>query len=443
MMLEELRGYRLSPAGESDSTFGQSGTVRLQFPGCLSSQAHDVLACADGKVLVALKLGFADGCCFGLARLHDDGAPDESFGDGGYVSGRFEVGAEATASGVQLLADGRILLFGLHYLDDEHSLPAVARFDAAGRLDPTFGDQGVKVLRLPGGLAEGPRDGWLPPGLPGVEACAGTLQADGKILLVANHTYTFADYVGLLIRLEPDGTLDPSFNGRGFVVVRRLLVNSWLSCVRVQADGKILVGGSVDFPQLGLMARYEADGRLDHGFGDRGLLSFGFAGASSLVTKLAAGRDGRLLCVGNRFNPLRGVLQGFTAQGAVDRGFNDADTVQLDIDTPASRWADLAVQTDGSILVAGSTVMGFGSDFVLARYLADGQPDRDFAGGRGWVRTSLGRSLDTVTALALQDDGRILVAGHSLFGSFSAVVVRFRGDLPFASGPASRPASRL
>ena len=64
---------------------------------------------------------------------------------------------------------------------------------------------------------------------------------------------------------------------------------------------------------------------------------------------------------------------------------------------------------------------------MLARYLADGQLDRDFAAGRGWVRTSLGHSLDTVTSLAVQDDGRILVAGHSLFGSFRAVVVRYRG----------------
>ncbi|NWB95661.1 hypothetical protein HX882_07130 [Pseudomonas gingeri] len=427
MMLEELRGYRLGPAGEADSTFGQSGAARLQFPGCLSSQANDVVACADGKVLVALKVGFADGCRFGLARLHDDGAPDASFGDGGFVCGGFQVGVEAMASSVQLLADGRILLFGLHYLDEGHTLPGVARFDANGRLDPSFGDQGVKVLRLPGGLAEGPRDGWLPPGLPGVEACAGAVQEDGKILLIANHTYTFADYVGLLIRLQPDGTLDPTFNGRGFVVVRHLLMNSWLSCVRVQADGKILVGGSVNFPQLGLMVRYEPDGRLDHGFGDLGFLSFGFAGSSSQVTKLAAGNDGRLLCVGNRFSPMRGALQGFSSHGGTDFGFNDADTVLLDLDTPASLWADLLVQPDGSILVAGSTVMGFGSDFVLARYRADGRLDLDFAGGRGWVRTSLGHSLDTVTALAVQHDGRILVAGHSLFGSFRAVVLRYRG----------------
>ena len=371
-MLEELRGYRLSPAGEADSTFGQSGTLRLQFPECLSSLANDVAACPDGKILLALKVGFVNGCCFGLARLHEDGTPDASFGDGGFVCGRFEADAEAMASSVQLLADGRILLFGLHYLDDEHTLPGVARFDANGRLDPSFGERGVKVLRLPGRLAEGPRDGWLPPGQSGVEACAGVVQEDGKILLIANHTYTFADYVGLLIRLQPDGTLDRQFNGRGFVVVRHLLMNSWLSCVQVQADGKILVGGSVGFPQLGLLVRYEADGCLDHGFGDRGFLSFGFAGASSLVTKLACGSDGRVLCVGNRFNPMQGALQGFSPDGVMDPSF-EAAAMLLDIDTSASLWAGLTVQPDGSILVAGSTVIGLGSDFILVRYRADGQ----------------------------------------------------------------------
>ncbi|AMB86500.1 hypothetical protein AWM79_14785 [Pseudomonas agarici] len=425
MLLKALR--RASPAGELDLEFGCSGKALVRFPGSLSSQANDVVFCADGKILVVAKVDFIKGACFGLARLHSDGSMDTSFGESGSLAGGFETEGESTGISLCPLPDGRILLFGLHYLDERRTLPAVARFFADGRLDPQFGNQGIQVLRLPGNLSEGPRDGWLPPGLPGVESCSGSLQPDGKILLSLNHNYACADHVGLLVRLEPDGALDHSFNGHGFVVVRRQRVNTWLSCVQVQPDGKILAGGSIDFPSSGLIVRYLADGRLDSAFGDEGYLSVRFAGASSMVTQLARGAQDQVLCVGNRFDPLGGALQGFTANGYVTGRFNKGEAVLLEIDAPASQWAAIAVQADGTILAAGSTVGGFDSDLVLARYLPNGRLDRDFAAGQGWARTRLGKSLDTATAIALQSDRRILVAGHSLLGTFRAVVMRYLG----------------
>lgn len=99
----------------------------------------------------------------------------------------------------------------------------------------------------------------------------------------------------------------------------------------------------------------------------------------------------------------------------------------LDIDAPACRWTAVAVQRDGAILAAGSTVAGFASDLLLARYLPNGQLDPDFASGNGYVRTRLGKSHDSVTALAVQGDGRILLAGHSLMGGSQAVVLRYLG----------------
>ncbi|WP_416769684.1 hypothetical protein ACMGT0_21215 [Pseudomonas sp. RHF3.3-3] len=427
MMLQALRGCRVNPAGELDPGFGCLGKAQVEFAGSLSSQANDVLFCPDGKILVVARVEMPTGLHFGLARLHADGSPDTSFGQGGSLVGRFQAAGESTGISLRRLHDGRILVFGLHYPDDRRTLPVVARFLADGRADPLFADQGVHLLRLPGDLSEGPRDSWLPPGLAGFESCFGAVQPDGRILLTLNHSYSATDHVGLLVRLLPDGGLDHSFNGLGFVMVRRRLMNSWLSCVLLQPDGKILVGGSIDFPPSGLVARYLPEGRLDPAFGHEGYLCVHFADASSTVTRLARSAQGQLFCVGTRFEPLGGALQGFTANGCIDRRFNQGAAVLLNIDAPACRWATVAVQPDGSILAAGSTVAGFGSDLVLARYLPNGQLDLDFASGKGYVRTRLGKSLDTVTALAVQGDGRILVAGHSMLGGFQAVVMRYLG----------------
>ncbi|SDT03292.1 delta-60 repeat domain-containing protein [Pseudomonas asplenii] len=427
MMVHALRSNRVNPAGQLDRGFGFLGKALVVFPGSLSSQANDLLFCPDGKILVVAKVDLPDGVHFGLARLNPDGSMDASFGQGGSLVGRFDAEGGSTAISLRRLCDGRILVFGLHYPDDRRTVPAVARFFADGRLDPCFGEQGIQLLRLPGRLSEGPRDHWLPPGLAGVENCSGSVQPDGKILLTLNHSDGATDHVGLLVRLLPEGGLDHSFNGLGFVMVRRRLMNTWLSCSLLQSDGKILVGGSIDFPPCGLIARYLPDGQLDPAFGLEGYLFVRFADASSMVTRLARSAQGQLFCVGNRFEPLGGALQGFSANGCIDRRFNRGAAVLLDINAPACRWATLTLQPDGAILAAGSTVAGFGSDLLLARYLPGGQPDPDFGSGKGYMRTRLGKSLDTVTALALQGDGRILLAGHSQRDTFQAVVVRYLG----------------
>jgi hypothetical protein len=91
----------------------------------------------------------------------------------------------------------------------------------------------------------------------------------------------------------------------------------------------------------------------------------------------------------------------------------------------ASQWTAAQLQADGKLVTAGATIGGIEADFVLARHLPDASLDPDFGQGKGWVRTRLGYSLDTATALAVQADGKILVGGYSLQGHYRAVVARY------------------
>jgi len=210
--------------------------------GSTSSIANSVEIDPNGRVLVAATVGMRDGNCFGLARLLEDGSADLAFGLNGSVIGQFQRGHEAMAGKVHVLANGHLLVAGLHYETAHRTLPALALFDSQGHPVEHFGDNGRCVVRLPGNLSQGMRDLWLPPGVPGAEACDVQVQTDGRILLLANHHFELADHVGLLIRLTLQGELDTSFNGRGFVIVRHLLMNSWLSSLLVQRDGRIMVG---------------------------------------------------------------------------------------------------------------------------------------------------------------------------------------------------------
>lgn len=416
-----------SPAGTLDTTFAANGKTQVYFADSFSSMANDVAIDAQGRLLVAAKVVMADGCRFGLARLLEDGSADLTFGKQGSIIGQFEPGFEAMGAKVAVMPDGNILLAGLHYESAHHTLPALALLDQRGNLVQGFGDSGRRVVRLPGGLSLGVRDIWLPPGVPGAEACDVDVQPDGRILILANHYYELADHVGLLIRLDVEGSLDCSFNGNGFVVVRHLLVNTWLSSLTVQRDGRILVGGSINFPEEGLLARYHPDGRLDESFAVDGLMTFKAHGHGAQVSQVVQQDTGDILCVGSSHEPMHCLTFKMHSNGRPDNHCNSGRPRCLEIGRSGCQWSAAKLQPDGRLITAGATIGGVEADFIVGRYLPNGNLDARFGTGRGFTRTRLGPSLDTATCVAVQADGNIVAGGYSLHGSYKAVVTRYLG----------------
>jgi uncharacterized delta-60 repeat protein len=419
------RQIALSQAGHLDPSFAAAGKTQVYFPGSTSGMTNGIAIDPQGRLLVAAKVGTQGGSRFGLARLLEDGSADFSFGHQGSLIGQFALGFEAMASKVQVLPCGSLLLAGLHYENAYRTVPALALFDPDGQPVRGFGDKGRLVVRLPGDLSQGLRDDWLPPGVPGAEACNVCVQEDGRILLLANHHFELADHVGLLIRLNADGTLDSSFNGRGFVVVRHLLMNTWIGCLSVQRDGRILAGGSINFPEEGLLARYHSDGKLDDSFAVDGFMTFKAQGQGAQVSQIVELENGDLQCFGSSRDPMHSLSLKIHSNGRPDHHCNGGQPQLLKIGHSGSQWNAAQVQPDGCILAVGATIGGIEADFILARYLPDGQLDRSFANGIGWARTRLGRSLDTATSLAVQHDGKIIVGGYSLDGNYRAVVARY------------------
>jgi uncharacterized delta-60 repeat protein len=414
-------------AGALDTTFAGNGKTQVYFADSLCSMANDVAIDARGRVLVAAKVAMAEGSRFGLARLLEDGSADLAFGRQGSVIGQFEPGFEAMGARVLVMPDGNILLAGLQYDNAHRTLPGLALFDQEGRLVRSFGDNGRRVVRLPGGLSLGMRDIWLPPGVPGAEACDVGVQRDGRILILANHHFEQADHVGLLIRLDVEGSLDCSFNGRGFVVVRHLLMNTWLSSLTVQGDGRVLVGGSINFPEEGLLARYHADGRLDDSFAVDGFLTFKARGHGARVSQMVQQINGDVLCFGSSREPMHCLTFKMHSNGRPDNHCNGGQPQRLVIGHNGCQWNTAQLLPDGGVLTAGATIGGIEADFIVGRYLPSGLPDRRFGKGSGYTRTRLGPSLDTATCVAAQADGNIVVGGYSLHGNYKAVIVRYHG----------------
>ena len=226
------------------------------------------------------------------------------------------------------------------------------------------------------------------------------VQPDGKVLVGGSFTTLGGGGTGLtsrnrIGRLNPDGTLDTTFNPGADGAVSALVV---------QRDGKILVGGA--FTMMGggtgttprsRIGRLNADGSLDATFNP---------GANSTVHALAVQPDGQIL-VGGIFTTLAGGGTGTTARNYIGR-LNPNGSIDATFNPGANSTVHaLVVQPDGQILVGGmfTTLGGGGTGTTtrnrIARLASSGSLEPTFNPGADNV----------VAALAVRPDGRILVGG--------------------------------
>src|SRR5262245_24661714 len=218
-------------------------------------------------------------------------------------------------------------------------------------------------------------------------------------------------------RLVPSaGALDPTF-GTGGKVTTDLQGSSQDDgqAVAVQADGKIVVAGSfqgIDFA----VVRYNADGTLDATFGTGGkvITNFGPGFTTDAAQDLAIQSDGKIVVVGSSTNSVGTdfAVARYNADGTLDASFGTGGLVTTNFGgTSLDAAQGVAIQADGKIVVTGSSNSASPQDdFAVVRYNADGSLDTGFGTG-GKVTTDFAGSIDDAFAVALQADGKIVAAG--------------------------------
>jgi len=379
-----------SKPGALDSTFGRGGRVITDF-GQVDG-VKDVAVQPNGKIVAvgdSYELGSsADN--FVLARYTKSGGLDRTFGRKGQVStyfGRDTNGAYAVA----IQPDGRIVAAGVASGGPAATGIAVARYNANGSLDPTFGDGGKVVTDFAGSLAL---------------ASAIFIQPDGKIVVAGQRTpmNSFADF--LLVRYTTSGALDQSFGDGGSVSTDFQADWSDLAFgVALAPGGKIVAAGwglpqGAGGPGVIDLARFDPDGSLDTSFGQGGTV-VSRPGEDSGAFGVIVQPDGKPVVAG--FVGLTGLtLIRYTVNGALDLVMATG---------PTGYTNDLVRQPDGKLVAVGTTgLSGTDSSFAVARFTRAGRPDKSFHGGE--VRTDMG-AWDIAEAVALQPDGRIVVGGST------------------------------
>ena len=396
-------------AGSLDVSFGGDGKVTTAV-GPYTSRATAMTVLDDDKILAAGYSRSGIATDFALARYNAAGTLDNTFGDGdGTVTTDFALEHDlATAMAVQ--SDGKILVGG-HTWDGDYNELALARYNADGSLDTTFGGgDGLVVTSTSSGNEN-------------IDAIA--VQSDGKIV-VAGRTNNGSNDDFLVARYNADGSLDTGFGDdaggnnvkKGWVKTDFGVANDVLLAILLQSGGKIVVGGSarVGGNDNFALARYTSAGVLDTTFGGGdGHVTTDFSSGDDRIHGLVAQSDGKLVAAGyssaNDF-----ALARYTADGVLDTTFGTNGKVTTDLGSTQDRPTSMVQQSDGKLVVAGYTRPGGNREFALARYTAAGVLDTAF-GNQGKVIHAIGDGDDRIGGLGLQSSGKIVAAGRSDNGS--------------------------
>jgi uncharacterized delta-60 repeat protein len=231
------------------------------------------------------------------------------------------------------------------------------------------------------------------------------------------------------VSIAEPGDLDTSFGRDGKAITGFGTRSSGASAVSIQADGRIVaVGGAHGPGDRFALARYTRKGRLDPSFGGDGRVSFRFRGDSS-AADVAIQANGKIVVVG-RDRSKFGVAR-LKPDGTLDRSFGGDGEVITGFDGSAAYAYAVAIQANGKIVVAGVDYPGCGGDdsnFALARYRRDGSLDPTFGDG-GRVITEVGAfcvANTFISALAVQEDGKIVAVGSSAGAAF--VLARYDSE---------------
>ncbi len=331
------------------------------------------------------------------------GIPDSSFGNNGQVVTDF--GSTEAIAAIALQADGKIVAGGSY---DEYPAAntrlnscAVARYQSNGGLDSSFGVNGFVHNKIGKSFSE-------------IQAVA--VLPNGKII-AAGYANLGGYYNQLIvIRYTKGGIIDSSFGTSGIAYYVAGKTESAIgNAIAIQADGKIIVAGSIQ-PSLGTPAaiiaiRLKSDGERDSSFGINGNARLTI-GKNSSANAIALLPNGKIIIAGagtgfdtssTQFAAIR-----LTISGTPDPAFGNNGRVVSTLGAYSAAKA-IAINSAGKIVLAGYARKGQQINIALLRYNINGSLDSSF--GEAGITISKFADQASANGVVIQTDGKVVIAG--------------------------------
>jgi uncharacterized delta-60 repeat protein len=378
-----------SIAKKNITRFNANGTLDQTFDSGTGASSFVQTTCIqnDGKIIICGSFDKYNSTTYvRVARVNTNGSIDNSFNSGcgvnpdnGYIRD------------IAIQNDGKILIGGDFKKYNGVEIGGVARLNNDGSIDNTF-DSGLGIDHIVHSLS---------------------LQNDGKIIIGGQFT-TFNGIIRKNIaRINTNGSLDTTFNpGSGNT-------SGIVYTTSIQSDGKIIIGGdftSFNGTSINRLARLSSTGAIDNSFNSSmglGVISNSFPGDYPIINSTVTQADGKLIIAGkfNTFNnntwndTSRRHIARLNNTGSLDLTFNPGGGFNNPVSSNSIPVLNVTMQNDGKIIAVGTFTKYNGiSRNRIVRINTNGSIDNSFDPGLG--------ANDTIHAVAIQSDGKIIIAGN-------------------------------
>ena len=445
--------------GTTDLNYGMNGNSET-----VSIYVSQAAIQNDGKIIVVGYIFIpnqqSNANNLAIARFNTNGSLDTSFNSNGINT--ISTGLNEIANSLAIQKDGKIVVAGYTYAVDGFigSRYLLYRFNTDGSIDVPFTKSGVS------------EDFNYVDGYNSI-----ALQDDGKII-AAGYRWNGAYYRFALVRYNTDGTVDNNFfpiqspfdnvgfnreyknflaiNSKGKIIVAGTANNNFalarysmdgsldtlittdfngqkdiLTAATLQKNGNIVLAGYTQKDTLisFAVARYNSNLNIDNSFSEDGKLTTDFNADKNFINDVAVQNNGKIIALGytdNNINKFTAIAK-YDIDGMLDNSFADNGKLIENIIQGSTKYNSIAVQNDGKIVTAGSTLQNKNTAFALARYMSNGKLDDKFAAG-GKQINDFGFTNNYINSIALQNDGKI-IAGGSSNNSFALARYNQNGSL--------------
>ncbi len=386
-------------SGIFDESFNKTGYAIFNHTANGSDRGVELEAQSDGKLIIKGYASNGDELDVLLMRYNTDGSLDNSFGNNGIALHVGKGNLDDKGLGLAVdLASNDIYVTGFSYLAKGNRDLLLLKFDGRGN------EIGVTHFSsLPDSTDIG---------------FAAAVQPDGKILVAGESRKTSENQKLVLLRYNPDLTLDKAFGNAGVVYYNPLSTTKAFG-VAMQGNDKIIVVGTtqINGKYHVLAMRYNLDGSLDTSFAAGGKFTWNHTpnDMDVLGNEMAIQSDGKILIGGNSADSKTSsvYILRLNPDGTPDNTFGTDGAVHY---VPQSGWAEsfsIAVADDNKPVICGTEKVGDVNNALILRYNSNGQPDTGFAENGVFKFNAPNAKFSVANGIFIQKDKKIAVTGYS------------------------------
>ncbi len=386
--------------GDLDTSFGISGYTLTDPYQNTSEVYQDMIILSNDKIIKVGYRGTAGSKDALVAKFQANGSPDSTFGNNGFTAIDLSLGADEDARAIVELPNGKLLITGqIENISSKDGY--IARLNTDGSVDNSFGtSNGHTKFNLGDNT----------------NAQGNNILLSGSEIFVGGKARINGQSDIFIVNLTQGGGIDVSFSSSGFATMDIRGEDDELNALDATSNGSFIFGGVADSAgvRLGYIASLSQFGTPTT-FGSNGRFTFDLGSGFNEVNDLYVDANDKIVLTGDQGNypNIDGFIQRLDASGAPDNTFGTGGSIPSDPGASTALFLRRIMETTNGNILALGNFAGASNDMYAFMVTSTGSPNANF-GGNGDVNIPFSINTNTVntTSGGLQSNGDIVMGGY-------------------------------